>query len=152
MYQRKNLFTLPFWHCTLMHMRVYTHEYIHACTNTCKVLHTWFHAHNTCTHTYIHSSVHAYVETDIHTCIHTLHTYIYVVVVYDSRQRDLAQFINGLVCALLWNAMWCYVSLDWYCTADFSNVSFTTVVHNLFQPRATKRSLKPFGGQTGLAT
>jgi len=26
------------------------------------------------------------------------------------------------------------------------------VVHNLFRPGATKRSLKPFGGQTGVAT
>src|SRR6218665_946319 len=29
---------------------------------------------------------------------------------------------------------------------------FIPVVHNLFRPRATKRSLKPFGGQTCLAT
>src|SRR6218665_252174 len=26
------------------------------------------------------------------------------------------------------------------------------VVHNLFRPRATNRSLKPFGGQTGVTT
>jgi len=28
----------------------------------------------------------------------------------------------------------------------------TSVVHNLFRPGATKRSIKPFGGQTGVPT
>src|SRR6218665_2128963 len=54
-------------------------------------------------------------------------------------------------------AIHCYRSfsftfkLAFPCFPEGSGI-FRQVVHNLFRPRATNRSFKPFGGQTGVTT
>jgi len=160
--------------CTHMDTHIHAHTVTHPCTQTC--MHT-----NLYTHTCLHPHTHAHTQAHIllrlwlaviggvfRRCRGVTSSQVKTVFLWqqqcsatvsargecggsvlsalsiDSRTlkphaSGTASFICGQTC--------CHMSAS---RGDFSlNIA---VVHNLFRPEATKRSIKPFGGQTGVPT
>jgi len=101
----------------------------------------------------IFSSAYVILESDAIPFIFEL----FVIVVYYATHVHLSDANRGYL--LIYLQHWLHsipivsvwsVKLLWYSFAlyRFALVHYITVVHNLFRPRATNRSLKPFGGQT----